>query len=69
MKRRIRKKKLTLEIYNINQELIHNAYLRDKYKDDSGANGVVARLALPIADVGLKFKRKLLASKLKRGDY
>lgn len=69
MKRRIRKKKLTLEIYNINQAIIKNAYLKDKYKTDSGVNGVVARLALPIADVGLKFKRKLLASKLKRGDY
>lgn len=57
MKRRIRKKKLTLEIYNINQELIHNAYLRDKYKDDNGANGFAAKFALPVADVRLKFKR------------
>ena len=69
MKRRIRKKKLTIEIYHVNQALIKNAYLKDKYKNDSGVNGEVARLALPIADVGLKFKRHLLIRKLKRGDY
>ena len=69
MKRRIRKKKLTLEIYHINQELIHNAYLRDKYKNDSGVNGFVARLALPVADVGIRYKRRLLTGKLERGDY
>lgn len=69
MKRRIRKKKLTLEIYHINQTLVKNAYLRDKYKNDTGVNGVVAKFALPVADVGLKFKRRFLTSKLKRGDY
>lgn len=69
MKRRIRKKKLTLEIYYINQELIHNAYLRDKYKNDNGANGLVAKFALPVADANLKFKQRLLTNKLKRGDY
>ena len=69
MKRRIRKKKLTLKIYHINQAIIKNAYLRDKYKDDSGVNGLVAKFALPVADVGLELKRKFLTSKLKRGDY
>lgn len=69
MKRRIRKKKLTLEIYHINQAIIRNAYLKDKYKNDTGVNGVVAKFALPVADVGLKFKRRFLTSKLKRGDY
>lgn len=69
MKRRIRKKKLTLKIYNINQAIIRNAYLKDKYKNDTGVNGVVAKFALPVADVGLKFKRRLLTGKLKRGDY
>lgn len=69
MKRRIRKKKLTLKIYHINQAIIKNAYLRDKYKNDNGANGFVAKFALPINDMGLKFKRKLLTDRLKRGDY
>ena len=69
MKRRIRKKKSTLKIYHINQAIIKNAYLRDKYKNDNGANGFVARLALPVADIGLRYKRKLLTRKLKRGDY
>lgn len=69
MKRRIRKKKLTLEIYHINQAIIRNAYLKDKYKNDTGVNGLVAKFALPVADVGLKFKRRFLTSKLKRGDY
>lgn len=59
MKRRIRKKKLTLEIYHINQELIHNAYLRDKYKDDSNINGLVAKFFLPVADIKLKLKKKI----------
>ena len=69
MKRRIRKKKLTLKIYHINQAIIKNAYLRDKYKNDSGVNGLIAKFALPVADVGLELKRKFLTSKLKRGDY
>lgn len=69
MKRRIRKKKLTLKIYHINQAIIKNAYLKDKYKNDTGVNGVVAKFALPVADVRLKFKRRFLTSKLKRGDY
>ena len=69
MKRIIRKKKLTLKIYHINQAIIKNAYLRDKYKNDSGVNGLVAKFALPVADVGLELKRKFLTSKLKRGDY
>ena len=69
MKRRIRKKKLTIEIYHVNQSLIQNAYLRDKYKNDNGANGFAARLALPVADANLKFKQRLLTNKLKRGDY
>lgn len=69
MKRRIRKKKLTLEIYHINQAIIKNAYLKDKYKNDTGVNGVVAKFALPVADANLKFKQRLLTSKLKRGDY
>ena len=69
MKRRIRKKKLTLKIYHINQAIIKNAYLRDKYKDDSGVNGLVAKFALPVADVGIELKRKFLTNKLKRGDY
>ena len=69
MKRRIRKKKLILKIYHINQAIIKNAYLRDKYKDDSGVNGLVAKFALPVADANLKFKQRLLTNKLKRGDY
>ena len=69
MWRRIRKKKLTFQIYHINQELIHNAYLKDKYKNDSSINGLVAKFALPIADVNLKFKQRLLTNKLKRGNY
>nr|DAF09994.1 MAG TPA: hypothetical protein [Caudoviricetes sp.] len=69
MKRRIRKKKLALKIYHINQAIIKNAYLRDKYKDDSGVNGLVAKFALPVADIGLRYKRKLLTRKLKQGDY
>ena len=69
MKRRIRKKKLTLKIYHINQAIIKNAYLRDKYKNDSGVNGLVAKFALPVADVGIELKRKFLTNKLKRGDY
>ena len=56
MKRRTRKKKLTLKIYHINQAIIKNAYLRDKYKNDNGANGFVARLALPIER---NFKRSI----------
>lgn len=69
MKRRIRKKKLTFEIYHINQELIHNAYLKDKYKNDNGANGFAARIGLPVVDIALRYKRRLLTSKLKRGKY
>ncbi|CAM2907558.1 hypothetical protein [Lactobacillus crispatus] len=69
MKRRIRKKKLTLKIYHINQAIIKNAYLRDKYKDDSSINGLVAKFAFLVADANLKFKQRLLTSKLKRGDY
>lgn len=69
MKRRIRKKKLTLEIYNINQAFIYIAYLKDKYKDDSGVNGLVARIGLPVVDIALRYKRRLLTSKLKRGKY
>lgn len=69
MKRKIRKKKLTLEIYNINQELIHNAYLRDKYKDDNGANGFAARIGLPVVDIALRYKKRLLTRNLKQGDY
>ena len=69
MKRRIRKKKLTIEIYHVNQSLIQNAYLRDKYKNDSGVNGLIAKFALPVADENLKFKQRLLTRKLKRGDY
>ena len=68
MKRRIRKKELILEIYHINQAIIKNAYLRDKYKDDSGVIGLVAKFALPVADANLKFKQRLLTNKLKRGD-
>ena len=69
MKRRIRKKKITLKIYHINQAIIKNVYLKDKYKNDSGVNGLVAKFALPVADANLKFKQQLLTSKLKRGDY
>lgn len=69
MKRRIRKKKLTLKIYHINQAIIKNAYLKDKYKNDSGVNSLVAKFALPVADANLKFKQRLLTNKLKRGDY
>lgn len=69
MKRRIRKKKLTLKIYHINQAIIKNTYLRDKYKNDSGVNGLVARIGLPVVDIALRYKRRLLTSKLKRGKY
>lgn len=69
MKRRIRKKKLTLKIYHIDKELVKNAYLRDKYKNDSSINGLVAKFSLPVTDANLKFKQRLLTNKLKRGDY
>ncbi|HIS17216.1 MAG TPA: hypothetical protein IAC02_01220 [Candidatus Coprovivens excrementavium] len=69
MKRRIRKKKLTLKIYHINQAIIKNAYLIDKYKDDATIRGMIIRVALPVADANLKFKQRLLTNKLKRGDY
>lgn len=69
MKRRIRKKKLTLKIYHINQAIIKNAYLKDKYKNDSGINGLIAKFTLPVADANLKFNQRLLTNKLKRGDY
>ena len=69
MKRRIRKKKLTLKIYHINQAIIKNAYLRDKYKNDSGVNSLIDKFALPVADANLKFKQRLLTRKLERGDY
>lgn len=69
MERRIRKKKLTLKIYHINQSLVQNAYLKDKYKNDSGVNGFAAKFALLVSDANLKFKQRLLTNKLKRGDY
>ncbi|KAI4309870.1 hypothetical protein [Lactobacillus intestinalis] len=69
MKRRIRKKMLQKEIYLINESLVRNSYLVDKYKNDRTMNGVIARLALPISNVGLKFRKSLLIKKIKRGDY
>ena len=69
MKRRIRKKMLQKEIYLINESLVRNSYLVDKYKNDRTMNGVIARLALPISNVGLKFRKRLLIKKIKRGDY
>ena len=69
MKRRIRKKMLQKEIYLINESLVSNSYLVDKYKNDRTMNGVIARLALPISNVGLKFRKSLLIKKIKRGDY
>ena len=69
MKRRIRKKMLQKEMYLINESLVRNSYLVDKYKNDRTMNGVIARLALPISNVGLKFRKSLLIKKIKRGDY
>lgn len=69
MKRRIRKKMLQKEIYLINESLVRNSYLADKYKNDQTMDGVIARLALPISNVGLKFRKSLLVRKIKRGDY
>lgn len=69
MKRRIIKKMLQKEIYLINESLVRNSYLVDKYKNDRTMNGVIARLALPISNVGLKFRKSLLIKKIKRGDY
>ena len=69
MKRRIRKKMLQKEIYLINESLVRNSYLVDKYKNDRTMNGVIARLALPISNVGLKFRKSLLIKTIKRGDY
>ena len=69
MKRRIRKKMLQKEIYLINESLVRKSYLVDKYKNDRTMNGVIARLALPISNVGLKFRKSLLIKKIKRGDY
>ena len=69
MKRKIRKKMLQKEIYLINESLVRNSYLVDKYKNDRTMNGVIARLALPISNVGLKFRKSLLIKKIKRGDY
>ena len=69
MKRRIRKKMLQKEIHLINESLVRNSYLVDKYKNDRTMNGVIARLALPISNVGIKFRKSLLIKKIKRGDY
>lgn len=69
MKRRIRKKMLQKEIYLINESLVRNSYLADKYKNVRTMVGVIARLALPISNVGLKFRKSLLIKKIKRGDY
>lgn len=69
MKRRIRKKKITIRLYHIDEALNHNAYLIDKYKHDKGINGLISGLALPISNAGLKFNRHILKIKLKRGNY
>lgn len=69
MKRRIRKKMLQKEIYLINESLVRNSYLADKYKNVRTMDGVMARLALPISNGGLKFRKSLLIKKIKRGDY
>lgn len=69
MKRRIRKKKLTIRLYHINQALIQNACLLDRYKHDDSAGGLFARVAIPFSNRFLKFKKCMLENKLKRGDY
>ncbi|WP_289687395.1 hypothetical protein, partial [Lactobacillus intestinalis] len=56
-------------VHLINESLVRNSYLVDKYKNDRTMNGVIARLALPISNVGLKFRKSLLIKKIKRGDY
>lgn len=65
LERKCFKKKFIL----INESLVRNSYLVDKYKNDRTMNGVIARLALPISNVGLKFRKSLLIKKIKRGDY
>lgn len=60
---------LQKEIYLINESLVRNSYLAGKYKNDRTMDGVIARLALPISNVGLKFRKSLLIKKIKRGDY
>ena len=60
MKRRIRKKKLTLKIYHIDKELVKNAYLIDKYKDDATIRGMIIRVAIPLNNTKLKLDRNFL---------
>lgn len=69
MNRRIRKKKLTFKLYHINQALIRNAYLMNKFSKGKTINGVIARCALPISNFELKVNKRMLEAKLKRGDY
>ena len=60
MKHRIRKKKLTLKIYHIDKELVKNAYLIDKYKDDATIRGMIIRVAIPLNNTKLKLDRNFL---------
>lgn len=60
MKRRIRKKKISLRIYHINKELVKNAYLIDKYKDDATIRGMIIRVAIPLNNTKLKLDRNFL---------
>lgn len=69
MKRRIKKKKISLRIYHINKELANNAYLIDKYKDDATIRGMIIRVAIPFSSAKLKLNRNFLIRKLERGDY
>ena len=69
MKRRIRKKKISLRIYHLNKELANNAYLIDKYKDDATIRGMIIRVAIPLNNTKLKLDRNFLIRKLERGNY
>ena len=60
MKRRIRKKKISLRIYHINKELVKNAYLIDKYKDDATIRGMIIRVAIHLNNTKLKLDRNFL---------
>ena len=48
MKRRIRKKMLQKEIYLINESLVRNSYLVDKYKNESAHQSLINHIYQPI---------------------
>ena len=49
-----------LRFYHINKELVKNAYLIDKYKDDATIIGMIIRVAIPLNNTKLKLDRNFL---------